>query len=300
MATPIPIDQQTREAYGVPRWTEKKNGVRNVEVKGRVQGASRQIAGNTVRAAGVGMQAVGKASKAAGRASTRVGASLSSTGVGAVVGVPLMAFGGAATVGGTGMDVAGKRVSQAGRRATRKNSKVLAERNIVNGFSVQARAVMTGMFYVMPILIFGMLEILFLGLTFAVDAVTNTEITNKDGVAETIWKFGVTVVTGAFNGASEVISAVTGGLLDLSAIAGSLHPGNFFAVFYVLTMTFCLMALISVWFVYELSGSKPLSGKGAGSKMSSFLMALCLCCVPIVHLFPWFFVWTATVAWQEK
>lgn len=300
MASPIPIDQRTREAYGEPRWTEQKNGVRNVEIKGRVKGATRQIAGNTAKAAGVGMQAVGKGAKRVGKTTTKVGARLTATGIGAIVGVPLMAVGGAATVGGAGMDVAGKQVSRAGRRATQKNRSVIGQRNLIKGFSIHARALMTGSFYTLPIAVCWFLELGCYILALAVDAVMDTEIKQDDGIFVQVWKVFSSGIQAGFNAVSSVLSDITGGAIDLQAIISSIHPGNFFALFYIATLGFCIMTMISVWFVYEIGGAKPLSGKGEGAKRSAFLLALCLYCLPIVHLFPWFLVWSYAIQRNDK
>ncbi len=319
MAAPAPLDKQFNDSYAIrgttssnPNWNiqaanenakklqaandnKSHNGVRNVKVAKRATGTAMQ-------ATGVSMQFAGKGMKSVGKTTTKAGTRLTATGLGAIVGVPLIAIGGATTGVGVGTDIAGKQVSRYGKKMSRKGSasKIKGITGGAKGISVHVRAFWIGSFFAPIIMILAFFELGSFLLALAVDAVTNTEAKNTDGVLETIWKFGVTVVKGAFDGASAVINAATGGLIDLDAIVGAVYPGNYFILFYLAIVGFSIMTLMSVWAVYEFSGSQPLSGNGAGQKKAAFLLTICLYCVPIVHIFPWFLIWSFAILKNGK
>ena len=57
--------------------------------------------------------------------------------------------------------------------------------------------------------------------------------------------------------------------------------------------------LFTAAFVYKLSGNNPIFGDGL-SKAATFLLALICYAIPIVNIFPWFFIWTLTVMKNPK
>ncbi len=268
--------------------TPNNNGARNIQVTRRVGGAAMQASGLTAQMAGKGM-------KGAGKTSVRAGARLSATGIGAIVGVPLMAVGGLAQGTGVVVDAAGKQMSKAGRGMKRKGGIRKTIKGLQRGtVTVNVRAFLAGSLYALPIILMSFLEVVFLALGLATDAAFDTEIKEEDGLLSVIWKGSV----GLFNSLSGAIKGLTG--FDVAGLLGELHPGNFFALFYIAVFGLSMMTLMNVWAVYEFSGSKPLSGNGAGAKTAAFLTALCFYCLPVIHMLPWFLVWMMAITKYGK
>ena len=91
-------------------------GVRRNAGRGmQMAGASGQIASKAVELAGKGAQIAGKGTEKAGQGMVKAGSKLSTTGIGAIVGVPLAAVGGVAIGAGKGAEVAGKGAEKAGQ-----------------------------------------------------------------------------------------------------------------------------------------------------------------------------------------
>lgn len=82
--------------------------------------------------------------------------------------------------------------------------------------------------------------------------------------------------------------------IDLSI----LNPANFFGVTYLMVLLFGWFFLGLVYFLYAIGRVNSLSGKGAVSKWSLFVLAVIGYGIPIANIFPWFIFWTMAV-WKN-
>lgn len=265
-----------------PQSSNNKNGVRNVQV-------AKRATATTLRTTGAGMQVAGKGMKHAGKASVKAGTRLTATGIGAIVGVPLIAIGGAATGAGFGMNAAGKQMSRSGRKMQRSlKKKSISLSNPLK--SVHIKVLMVGCALSLPISFLTLFEMAFLLAAGAIQAVGTVveEVLNDENVLSQVTKFVVDGVSYAVGSASDALKEATGGALDIGGLIGAVDPANYFVVFWVLAMSWGYITLLIVWAIYFFSGSKPLSEPGAGDKKMAFLAALIMYSLPLAHIFPWF------------
>lgn len=89
-------------------------------------GKGMQVAGKSIEAVGKGVEVVGKAANKGGQSTIEAGAELSSTGIGAIVGVPMIAAGAVLSGAGTVAEVTGKG-AQATGKAVDKTGKAVDE-----------------------------------------------------------------------------------------------------------------------------------------------------------------------------
>jgi len=116
-----------------------------------------------------------------------------------------------------------------------------------------------------------------------------TTIADSDGGLTKVFKYVAKGVTHSFKKISELVEAVTG--LDLAV----LNPQNLFLFTWLIILAFGMIMLLSMYLIYKVNLLNPLSGRGQGFKYGAFLLAFIGYCVPILNLFPWFFVWTIAV-----
>lgn len=101
-----------RNVKAEPWSTERSDALRRT-------GSTVKIAGRGAQATGYALKGTSVALRSAGSVTMRVGAALSGTGVGAIVGVPLVAVGATLTGAGVASRGAGQISSQSGKRAVR-------------------------------------------------------------------------------------------------------------------------------------------------------------------------------------
>ena len=120
----------------------------------------------------------------------------------------------------------------------------------------------------------------------------NLSVEDK-GIVATAIAYGFNALVNTF---SKLIIAVLKTLgFDLSI----LNPANFFMMTHLIVMVIGWTTLFTAAFIYKLSGSNPIFGKGL-SKAGTFLLAMICYSIPIMNLFPWFFIWTLTVMKNPK
>jgi hypothetical protein len=209
---------------------------------------------------------------------------MSSTGVGAIVGVPLAVVGAGTAAVGAGVETTGRVTRQIGRRVSRvtrgKSERLFAVKNLpkeikkeVKGLGVLIRNASIGFwiwfFLQLPLAI---LSLLFFGLAYLVHDFTPAII-----------KTAVEWIGNAFK-------TLTG--FDLAA----LDPSAFFIMSHTLVFFVGLSTLIILSVMYQLSMTNCLFGKqGSGIKVGMFLLAICGYTFPFLNLFPWFIFWIIVV-----
>lgn len=257
---------------------------------------------------------MGKTTSAAGTAAMRAGAALSGTGIGAIVGVPLAAAGGAATLANRARYIINRNRDEADRQARRLRAKraSLGER---------AKATRTNLWiWSFGFLLYGTLQLMgaFLGLFAfgvmgladeagkashaAASAVLSEEVVNGVGkIANGIaWVAkSTTPHIGNKTVGSYAIHAVTG--VDLEAVIDgvgtAINPQTLFLLAELIVLSVGIITLLIASFIYLFSGLKPFSGEKAGTKLGMFFFALFgyAGLVPFLSLIPWFFFWTLVV-----
>lgn len=73
------------------------------------------------------------------------------------------------------------------------------------------------------------------------------------------------------------------------------NPSNFFVITHVLVLLTGWGILLAIGIIYTMTGQKVFSGRGASGKNAMFLLALVGYSIPVLNLFPWFFLWTLLV-----
>jgi hypothetical protein len=109
----------------------------------------------------------------------------------------------------------------------------------------------------------------------------------------TIWETVAKTALGVF---LTVMSVVIGAFDVLTGInLFELHPTNFFMMTHVLVVLVGWGMLAAIGIIYTVTGQKAFSGRGAAAKNSMFILAFVAYAIPILNLFPWFFLWTLMV-----
>lgn len=79
-----------------------------------------------------------------------------------------------------------------------------------------------------------------------------------------------------------------------------LNPANFFMMTHILVTVVGWGILLTIGIIYTVTGQKAFSGRGASGKNAMFLLAFIGYAIPILNLFPWFFLWTLMVLKNPK
>jgi hypothetical protein len=246
--------------YGSPTNTLQKTGT------------GLRASGTALKVTGQGAQIGGRGLQRGGAALARGGAALSATGLGSIVGVPLMAIGGATTAAGTGINAAGKiseRTGAASNQAGRTMRKTGKSRAAVLGTNPlkSARAVK------------GRIKV--------------TRIT------VTIFSLGLPVWF-SFQLPIALINAIAFGstataLELLPAFLVEWTVGGIFQMTQFVVFAIGLATLLTMSFMYIFSGISCLFGEGAAAKVSTFIFALFGYFMPFLNIFPWFALWALAV-----
>lgn len=263
----------------------------------RRTGSAAKIAGRGAQATGAGLKGTGTVLRGAGAVTTRAGAALSGTGVGAIVGVPLVAIGATLSATGTASRIAGQVSAQSGKQAVRTGSaikkigsvgrlgrgpKAALTKALPGGARILAvRATIMNISWAswlwiafqVPIAIFAVFAF---GIALGWD-----EIQNGDG------GFIDSVVGFVANAADSVVNFFTGFTFD--------HFTSLFMLANGLVFLIGLGTMLAMAIVYLLNGVPCFFGKGAGVKIGCFILALVCYFLPILNLFPWAIVWALAI-----
>jgi hypothetical protein len=275
-------------------------------------GTTANVAGAGVQVAGKGMQVAGKGMNAAGKGMMRAGTALSSTGLGAIVGVPLAAVGAGAQVAGKGTEVAGRVTNSAGKRArqagraVRKASgggvsrvaRIMGTKTKDDEKATPARLSLRRKIEADPT---GKLQQRYLNKATnlipnpvargaAKFALKNVERVKTAAVTIEIFAWATPLWLG-FQMPLAVLSLILFSIIsvidiDLGFAADTLFSGLFFVVFIIGFVTMISMAFQYVW-----AGAHCFFGKGALLKFGSFVIGMFFYMMPFLNLFPWFMVW---------
>ena len=253
------------------------NGTRDVNVSYKTKGSATRTSGRAIQTTGKGMQAAGAAADVAGTGMMRAGAALSGTGLGAVVGVPLAALGGATKAGGRATRLAGKQASRQGKRV----SKIGKTRR---GFLKSAKATRATIWVISTGLgIFYTLQF-FIGLAYLISfGVVGSVRGGENGSG--VWE---ALVNGEF-------AAVGASLLQAAAQAIGFDVGGIFIVTFALSLLWGFITLICLSAMYACQGINPLWGEGGFLKGGLLLFALICYALPILNMLPMFILWALAV-----
>jgi len=148
---------------------------------------------------------------------------------------------------------------------------------------------------------FTILSIAFLAITGAVYEASNLlTLGPEDGaVVSALKSFGDIALTVVAN--SPLVIAVeyfvkTVFSLDLNA----LNPAYFFMLFHLLVIFVGWGVLFVISLIYTMTGQKAFSGTGAAGKNAMFILAFVGYTIPILNIFPLFFLWTLMVLKNPK
>ena len=310
-----PLDEEFRDSYG-QRGLQPSTGAmmtyRNVKAeresereKNRLKqvGSTVKTSGRAAQATGATLKATGTALRAGGAVTTRAGAALSSTGVGAIVGVPLVAVGATLTATGTASRVAGQVTAQTGKQAVRAGkgikqvgrqessfarlrrqsvkSKSLITKGLPGGAKIAAvRATISNLSWAswvwgaaqVPFALFALMAFAF--------AAGWENISNGSGFIGSI----IGAVTSALD---TVVSLLTGYSFD-----------DLTSVFIVINSVVWLIGLgtiLGMGLVYMLNGVHCVFGKGASIKIGCLMLALVGYFIPLLNIFPWAIFWAIAV-----
>lgn len=330
MPAPAPLNEQFSDSYGMrgitssnPVWNvqtandnfrqekaandnNRSFGVRNAKVTGRI---AKKAGGVAMQVSGTTMRYAGKATRAAGRGATQAGARLSATGIGAVVGVPLIAVGGAAQGAGFGMEAGGRLINRAGKRAGQtKKMKLPKSKMMGNSLHVRALFMVSSLIPIM--FMFWFLMIGFWALDTAVSEVggaitkVGEDIADSENLLaqgiEAVWKFGESIFTAVNDAINHVFNIDIGKIVG-DFLTSAAHAGGYVAgLFYMLNWILGLISLIFTWAIYQFSGSDPLGGNGKTAKVCALLAAICLYGMPFLQVIPWFVVWILVIKKYDR
>ena len=142
----------------------------------------------------------------------------------------------------------------------------------------------TWAFFQMPVAV---LAVVFLGLAAAVeDLLRQAEArANENGMIETV--IGVTLKISTW--ILKQFTTLFG--IDLTL----LNPATLFFISHFFVFALGIITLLTIYFIYLAAFVRPLSGRAAGVKMATLLLAVIGYAVPVANLFPWFIFWTMAV-----
>jgi hypothetical protein len=254
---------------------------------------TRQLGNNVTRVTGVSMKQGGRAMQKGGKKMMKAGAAMSRTGLGAVVGVPLMAAG--ATMAGAGainQKVGNKATNQAqGTKKFLRAKGLTGVRKDIKKRVSATRVNMTALSTATPIW-FTLQLPLALAAMFALGMAGLSE-----GVAEQLMGIGIVeFLYSIYDGVTDMVEYLTGINLNIfetwSGFNQVLFGGLTMLVFLIGIFTLFAMAIM-----YTLSGVKCFTGDHAAFKISLFIFAILGYLMPILNIFPWFMLW-GIVVWR--
>lgn len=236
---------------------------------------AKKAAGTSMQATGVAMQGAGKGVKAAGTGVSAAGKALSRTGVGAVVGAPLIALGGTARGVGTGIDKTGKVVRRRGAdikqdakrqertarfgRQRKRLTRIRTEEGATKGIAKKAKLIRAT--WMASAAAFG-LYVYQLG--FWIIAIIGLGVeANLDGTGASFW------------------------VLVLQWVADLVIPGQeLFAAGWLISSVLALWAMALALGAYLINAINPFRGNG----MIIFGIVFALTLLPL-GLIPWVYIW---------
>lgn len=309
-----PLDEEFRDSYGQRGLQPSTGGMmtyRNVKAeresereKNRLKqvGSTVKTTGRAAQATGATLKATGTALRAGGAVTTRAGAALSSTGVGAIVGVPLIAVGATLTATGTATRAAGQVTTQSGKQAVRAGKGIKRVARAKDSLK-NARSPMAAKKAITKALPGG-----------ARILAVRATITN---ISWASWVWGAAQVPFALfalmafafaagweslSNGSGFIGAVIGAVANVLDTVISFLTGYSFddltSVFILINSVVWLIGLgtlIGMGFVYLFSGVHCVFGKGAAIKIGCIILALVGYFIPLLNIFPWAIFWAIAV-----
>lgn len=313
-----PLDEEFRDSYGQRGLQPSTGGMmtyRNVKAeresereKNRLKqvGSTVKTSGRAAQATGATLKATGTALRAGGAVTTRAGAALSSTGVGAIVGVPLVAVGATLTATGTATRVAGQVTAQSGKQAVRagkgikrvarakevfkKNGRAGQYRGLLNKVNEKTQDLKKAKAVVKASLnnlswatwVWGAAQVPFALCALVAFALAGSweDLSNGSGFIGTVISVAASIL-------DTVVSFLTGlSFDDLTSV---------FILFNSITWLIGLGTIIGMAMVYMLSGVHCVFGKAAGLKISCIILALVFYALPLFNIFPWAIFWGLAV-----
>ncbi|MEY3783919.1 MAG: hypothetical protein RLZZ230_241 [Candidatus Parcubacteria bacterium] len=161
----------------------------------------------------------------------------------------------------------------------------------VNSF-VRSGGIYTWLVFQVP---FAILNIVLFGIAAGMSAVSAA---NKVADGDALLNKGAKVIG---NAVIDTVSKATDVVMDaLSIDLSMLDPLNFWLITEIIMFAFGLVTLIGIYLTYKLSNFSPLGGQGSGSKIGAFILALVGYTIPLLNLFPWFYLWTMAVQRHPK
>ena len=252
---------------------------------------ARQLGNNATRVTGVSLRKGGKGMQKTGTKMMRAGSTMSRSGLGAVVGVPLMAAGAAVRGAGSINTAAGKNLTNqaqstkrllraTGLRETKKNIKKHVAATRVN-MSVLSIATPIWFTIQLPLAVGAVAALVLAGAgSAAIDSLLNNSVTGfLYGLFDTITN-GVEYVTGVN---LNVLEQAQQGPV---AIFGALN-------LMVFLMGLFILGLMTV--LYTSSGVRCFFGEHAALKSGLFIFAMLGYLMPVLNILPWFVLWGVAV-----
>jgi len=281
MADRKSIDEQFSDSYRTdPRTLQPSTGgVRDVRVE-RETGydPKRRRGGVTARAASY----LGEGLQAQGAIMQQTGKSDEAKGIRSVVVEKYQAAGTSLARTGRSLELAGKRVQGRKKVSAAGVASRSAQRSVTLGIWSWAFFVWGA--FMVP---FTILSIVFMALTEAIYQFLKP--LNPTVEDRTIVEDGFSTVLNLTTWFINKVIEAFG--IDLEI----LNPANFFMITHVLVVLTGWGVLLAIALIYTISGQRAFSGRGASGKNAMFLLAFVAYTIPILNLFPWFFLWTLMV-----
>lgn len=144
-------------------------------------------------------------------------------------------------------------------------------------------------------LLFAIISIVMLTVAVAVSELMSALTTPS--INDSYWVTAGKKVAGvAFDYAAAAANFVNDAITSVTGInLGLLDPTNFFLLSYMLVFAYGMLVLLAIGFIYKITFLSPLSGKGAGLKWGTLLLAMVGYSTPVLNLLPWFLPWTVAV-----
>lgn len=134
------------------------------------------------------------------------------------------------------------------------------------------------------------LSILSFGIVSGIDSILTTD---KSSGYSNIFGWMAAKAASVVGTALSSIAKFIG--IDFAEIAFSIALG-----FYVLILALGIITILTVYFQYIISGLKPTTGRGSGLKTGALLLAIIGYSTPMLNLFPFVFLWMASVWYHPK
>tara|TARA_B100000508_G_scaffold81917_1_gene63656 strand:- start:2038 stop:3012 length:975 start_codon:yes stop_codon:yes gene_type:complete len=143
---------------------------------------------------------------------------------------------------------------------------------------------------------FAIMSIIFMALTEVLYSyfVTYTQLKATD---PTLWDRAM-VVAGKI---LTVFAAAAAEFLKVFDIdIADFQPANFFMLTHLVVFFLGILTLMLCYIQYKIAFINPLGGQKMSMKMGALMLAIICYSIPILNLFPWFFVWTFVVWMYPK